>query len=751
MATVSTQVPSSFLCAITHDIMNVPMIDPEGNTYEKAAIEQWLYNHTTSPITRNNLYVSQLNYNRALKDAIDEYKQRNGLPVDGASSVSSAPPANITRVEVNDLELVKLRTSSYKVDEGVKEVYVNIDIEPEKGSVAVPKDIVAVIDVSGSMDSAATVNDENGKEVDVGFSLLDITKHALKTIVESMGTNDRLSIITFSDDAKVITDMTIMTDANKSLFKTKITNLNTEGSTNLWEGIRSGLNQFKNINDPEFRTQALLVLTDGVPSRHHEPTQGVVGALKKYLSKLSSNDIIPTIYTYGFGYSLDTPLLAEIASVGKGNFSFIPDSGFVGTVFVNSIANISTTIGRNSTLYYQTVNGASIKNIIGYNDGIESSIGTIHYGQKKSLVLVMDVRDTSREYLDITLHYTGVSGKYINKHIKASTNPIIKQVRGNNDEIGNTMLRLEFANLGFNIIRNDQSIALSQELVKKFLHDNDNMNQHPIMVDVKSQVEVAISCIEYYRKWGKNYLYSLVSAHKQQRCNNFKDKSVQDYGGELFRELRDKYDDIFDSMPAPVPSRRVYNADVGYSTNNTPVDMSRFNNVNNGCYHENSIVHMANGTFKKCSEVVKGDLVLTLEGYTATVVCVVKSNCKDGVFEMNTFDNGLIITPYHPIYYNGDWIFPTNVNNNLKNVSCSAVYSYILSNHHSVIVNNIPCITLGHNSNHPVLKHDYFGNKVIQHLAEMPGYENGLLHFQYGSIMRDSDDNVIGFDVSRLV
>lgn len=40
----------SFLCPITHELMNDPVIDPDGNSYERSAIEDWLRQHSTSPI-----------------------------------------------------------------------------------------------------------------------------------------------------------------------------------------------------------------------------------------------------------------------------------------------------------------------------------------------------------------------------------------------------------------------------------------------------------------------------------------------------------------------------------------------------------------------------------------------------------------------------------------------------------------------------------------------------------------------------
>ena len=47
------------------------MIDREGNTYERIAIEEWIRAHGTSPITRSRLSVSELTPNRNLKDVID--------------------------------------------------------------------------------------------------------------------------------------------------------------------------------------------------------------------------------------------------------------------------------------------------------------------------------------------------------------------------------------------------------------------------------------------------------------------------------------------------------------------------------------------------------------------------------------------------------------------------------------------------------------------------------------------------------
>ena len=47
-------------------------MDPEGNSYERTAIEDWLRRNSTSPVTRSPLTAGDLVPNRALKDAIDQ-------------------------------------------------------------------------------------------------------------------------------------------------------------------------------------------------------------------------------------------------------------------------------------------------------------------------------------------------------------------------------------------------------------------------------------------------------------------------------------------------------------------------------------------------------------------------------------------------------------------------------------------------------------------------------------------------------
>lgn len=123
--------------------------------------------------------------------------------------------------------------------------------------------------------------------------------------------------------------------------------------------------------------------------------------LKKY--KEDHPEVNCSLSTFGFGYNLDSELLDQLAIEGKGSYAFIPDAQFVGTVFVNALSNLMTTLAVDSTLClenseFSQFGGNSIqvetakgvvdedKSVLGGLDnqqvswGLNINIGTLQYG-----------------------------------------------------------------------------------------------------------------------------------------------------------------------------------------------------------------------------------------------------------------------------------------------------------------------------------------------------------------------------------
>ena len=79
---------------------------------------------------------------------------------------------------------------------------------------------------------------------------------------------------------------------------------------------------------------------------------------------------------------------------------------------------------------------------------------------------------------------------------------------------------------------------------------------------------------------------------------------------------------------------------------------------------------------------------------------------------MIELDGGLIVTPWHPVRINGKWIFPCEVKDGIlhMNKPCEAVYSFVLNKHHTMSINGVECVSLGHDFKGDVVGHEYFGS-----------------------------------------
>jgi len=67
----------SFYCPITFLLMHVPVIDPEGNTYERSAIISWIRANKSSPITRTAMKEADLYPNKAIANLLEIEKGRD--------------------------------------------------------------------------------------------------------------------------------------------------------------------------------------------------------------------------------------------------------------------------------------------------------------------------------------------------------------------------------------------------------------------------------------------------------------------------------------------------------------------------------------------------------------------------------------------------------------------------------------------------------------------------------------------------
>jgi len=403
-----------------------------------------------------------------------------------------------------------------------------------------------------------------------------------------------------------------------------------DGQTNLWDGLEKGLEVLRVGNSRA--NSAVFLLTDGQPNV--EPPRGHLPMLKKYRDQHGGYPGI--INTFGFGYNLDSKLLNELATEGNGTYAFIPDGSFVGTIFVNALSNLLTNAAVNVCLSLEfnkdKINNLSLIEKYNHNVtswGLEIRLGSVTMGQDKHILLPLNL--VPGDELVISMEYYDT---LTNSRVVLPSAYIVES--NSNDSIDVQKCRLLFVNL-ISSVYDKMRYGLTNESVSLVSTFSNNLKSFKfardelvvgITKDLEDQVYQAVSILDSFNKWGKHYLPSLARAHLLEQCNNFKDPGVQNYGGKLFRSVRDAIDDIFMKLPAPKPSTSSYGSR-GYSTYTTPVSMSVFNNSSNPCFDGDCLVTMADGSFKSVKDIRMGDRVVS-NGCIAIVKCVLKTISNTG-------------------------------------------------------------------------------------------------------------------------
>jgi len=266
-----------------------------------------------------------------------------------------------------------------------------------------------------------------------------------------------------------------------------------------------------------------------------------------------------------------------------------------------------------------------------------------------------------------------------------------------------------------------------------------------LLEDMCGQSTEALSRQDWFIKWGVHYMPSLMFAHRLQQCNNFKDPGVQGYAGKLFEAIRDEADDIFNNLPAPKPSvhRRPSAGGTLYSATG-PVSMAAYNNSAGVCLDGASLVQLTDGMQRRLDELQRGDWVMTLDGESAEVMCLVRTMCPTGRANLVELPgSGLRLTPYHPIFVEGAWKFPADVAEPCM-LECNAVFSLELRGAPAFVAAGVPCVTLGHGITEGVAVHPYFGTmQVLEDIRKFPSYSEGLVDLRASCVVRDPMSGLI--------
>lgn len=113
-------------------------------------------------------------------------------------------------------------------------------------------DIVAAIDVSGSMD-------KEGK--------LEKLKNALQFLIKKLGPIDRLSVVTFADNSKRLFPLRQITEDSQQDIEKQVKDLVANGNTNIADGLKTALRVLNDRRVKDGRVGAILLMSGGAENR----------------------------------------------------------------------------------------------------------------------------------------------------------------------------------------------------------------------------------------------------------------------------------------------------------------------------------------------------------------------------------------------------------------------------------------------------------------------------------------------------
>jgi Ca-activated chloride channel family protein len=288
------------------------------------------------------------------REAHDQWRRRQGL--------ERACPLSL-RITLSQQVLPCLGES--------QALYVLADLSPsadfEGGKI--PINLCLVLDCSTSMKGAR----------------LHQVKEAARYIVDQMGPDDILSIVTFSDRAQLV--LAGRLDIDRIAARAAISSIRSGGGTEIYQGLAAGLREVERWHSVG-RLSHLILLTDG-------QTYGDEAACLEAARSAGEHGI--PITTMGVGSDWNDRLLDEMASLSKasGSSIYVDSTSKIAKVFHDQIHGLGNIYAHNLSLVVHQSQGVSLQDTYRVSPSINEltmtdgrvSLGSLERWHPQSVIL----------------------------------------------------------------------------------------------------------------------------------------------------------------------------------------------------------------------------------------------------------------------------------------------------------------------------------------------------------------------------
>lgn len=289
--------------------------------------------------------------------------------VDGPSMDATATAATLRLHATldNDRILVDHAAERYLV--------VTVESANARSGDRLPLDVALVMDVSGSMS-------DEGK--------MENARAAARDLVSALEEGDRLALVPFSDQARVLWSGEPARDRSEVL--SLVRTVEEGGGTNLQDGLQTGLGILRAGSSGHLRR--LVLVSDG----HANIGLTDPGSLAAMAARESRAGVSTS--TIGLGLDYNEDLLAALADGGGGSYHFVRHAAQLQAIFDEELRTMTQAVARNVSLQIDVAPGVRLLEAYGYKRPDATGtypcfLGDLWTGQTRKVVLRLAIDDPS--------------------------------------------------------------------------------------------------------------------------------------------------------------------------------------------------------------------------------------------------------------------------------------------------------------------------------------------------------------------
>ena len=310
-------------------LQSAELSPPNGAAYH----DVYFKGHGTNPFMDpedDNLSTFGMDADSASYSVIRRYLQDGYLPPPEAVRVEEfvnafdydyTPPTD-------DAFALHLEGASSKFGEGKRHQLLRVGIQGRVVPDVDRKDAVLtfVIDISGSMSY------ENR---------LELVKKALRLLVKQLRPTDKIGIVVYGTDARVVLPHTSV--VNRKHILERIDSLCPEGVTNVEDGIHKGY-ELARKNAESDSINRIILCSDGVANEGVTSPKVLLKQIRDYVD---DDGIFLTTVGFGMGNYNDT-LMEALAKKGNGNYAYVDTLSEARRIFVENLTGTLQVIAKDA-------------------------------------------------------------------------------------------------------------------------------------------------------------------------------------------------------------------------------------------------------------------------------------------------------------------------------------------------------------------------------------------------------------------